>query len=187
MKFEGLDDLESVAREVWRKIPKQHREVIEQRCVRVCFRHGIVEISVTNEAEFDLLKKEITIANNIDHFGHSNSGWRGVFAHEFGHAFDGQWPLKKKPFECTLHIWLQEKIYIFGEYSANRNLKKWGFAQDYICTEQKNPSEALQQTAKKHWVTYDHFLGERFHLFPLSRILCWIKSRGWLKPWGVAR
>lgn len=74
-------ELQSIACEVFARIPADAQGHIESKCDRVTF-----TMDGDSEAEFFPAEREIcVVVTRISDY--SDSGKRGIFAHEFGHAY----------------------------------------------------------------------------------------------------
>lgn len=82
MEYDNTNlELQRIARDVFARIPEEAQGLIESSCDRITF-----AVNGDCEAEFLPAEREIrVIVSRIDDF--SESGKRGILAHEFGHAF----------------------------------------------------------------------------------------------------
>ncbi len=111
MEFDSSDaELQNIAREVFDRIPKEAQRRIESVCDRVTFTED-----GDSEAEFLPADREISVfVSRIIDF--SNSGKRGILAHEFGHAYVYA-QVRLPPGEAS-------------ETTANMMAESWGFLSE---------------------------------------------------------
>ena len=107
-------DLVKLAREVFRAIPEKDREIIRSVCDSVVFERGGCQV-----AAFSSEDKHIR-AYVYDVVKFSDSGKRGIIAHEFGHAFD--FATRRIPVRGVRDRTEFEQL-------ADAHAARWGFAE----------------------------------------------------------
>ena len=125
MKFDDSEhpcpDLVNIAKDVFTAIPEPDRALIDSVCEVVVFWRGGDRDTL---AAFDPKERRIQVV--VPHLldsdrGCSEAGQRGIFAHEFGHAYD--YALRR--------ISPERNDKERAERSANEHLERWGFANDF--------------------------------------------------------